>query len=43
MMDVSLMLNFYEQSSREGVKPLISRVVYVHLKLCCSGTNDETS
>lgn len=45
MMDVSLMLNFYEQSNREGVKPSISRLVYIHQKLlcclCCSRTNDE--
>lgn len=46
MMDVSLMLNFYEQSNREGVKPSISRLVYIHQKLlcclCCSRPNDET-
>lgn len=45
MMDVSLMLNFYEQSNREGVKPSISRLVYIHQKLrrclCCSRANDE--
>lgn len=45
MMDVPLMLNFYEQSNTEGVKPSISWVVYIQkllCRLCCSRTNDET-
>lgn len=46
MMDVSLILNFYEQSNREGVKPSISWVVYIHQELLCcllcSRTNNET-